>query len=67
MSVLQQVSVQKAGGHNLMSVEAFLALEAVERNRLILDRKVDFLDEGGKVMPLMEAVQQLMRRASSRT
>lgn len=64
MSVLTSVSVQKASGHNLMSLKEFLALEPVERNNLILDRKVDFLDELGNIIPVMEAIQQLMRKPS---
>lgn len=62
MSVLTSVSVQKAGGHNLMSLAAFLALEPVERNALIIDKKVDFLDEEGNIIPVIQALQQLMRK-----
>jgi hypothetical protein len=63
MSRLHQVSVRLAGGHNLMSIDAFLALEARERNDLIIERRVEFVDEEGKVMALRDALQQLIQRA----
>jgi len=57
--VFHQVSIQKAGGYNLMSREAFLALPINERVQLILGNKVKFLDEKGDVIPTREALKSL--------
>lgn len=59
--ILRKVRVKTTGGDEVMEVAAFLALEPVKRNWFIVEKKVDFLDGEGKVMPLVEALKQLMR------
>lgn len=56
---VHQVSVKKPGGYNLLSVDSFLALPSNERTKLILERKIEFLDAQGVVLPLLEAVRSI--------
>ena len=58
---VHHVSIKKAGGYNLLSVPAFLALSSSERTKLILERKIEFLDAQGTVLPLLDAVRSITR------
>lgn len=48
------VSIEKAGGHNLITAEEFLAIGLQERVHLIVQQKVQFIRDG-QVIPAREA------------
>ncbi|MCS7005087.1 MAG: hypothetical protein NZM38_07150 [Cytophagales bacterium] len=57
---IHQVSVQKTkGGFNLMTVEEFMEIPALERMELAFKKKVTFLDENGEIIPPAEGMKIL--------
>jgi len=57
---IYQVSVQKTkGGFNLMSIDEFLSIPALERMELAFKKKVTFLDENGDIIPPVEGMKIL--------
>jgi len=58
---VHQVAIKKASGFNLMSVKEFMSVAPSERTELILQKKVQFLNETGDVIPLQEAVRSIVR------
>lgn len=56
---VHQVSVKKAGGYNLISVQEFLAIPSGERTKLILEKMVQFLDQGGAIIPMLDAIRSI--------
>jgi hypothetical protein len=56
---VHQVSIKHEGGYALMSVQEFLALPSIERTKLILARKVEFLGTDGRVLPMLDAVRAI--------
>ena len=65
--VVHQVCVRKAAGYNLMSVNEFLALPPTERTNLILQRRIEFLDDKGEPLPTLDAVRSISQtRAAAR-
>jgi len=56
---VHQIAIQKAGGYNLMSKQEFLAMPLGERVQLMLQSKVQFLDELGEIIPVREALKVL--------
>jgi hypothetical protein len=59
MRRLTNVSVRIGLGHNLLTPAEFVAIPMGERVALLMKNKVEFLDEHGKTMPVMDAVDQL--------
>ena len=51
------VAVQKATGFNLISPAEFLALTIKEKSNLLLEGKVQFLNENGETVQTMEALR----------
>jgi hypothetical protein len=57
---IHQVSVQKSkGGFNLMNVDEFLSIPAIERMELAFKKQVTFLDEDGDIIPTIEGMKIL--------
>ena len=54
-----QIVIKKASGYNLISRDEFISFSLLERTRLILEGKVQFLNHQGKVIPLAEGVRSL--------
>ena len=54
--VVTQVTVELAAGHNLLSREEFLSIPIAERLKLIMNKKVQFLDVEGIRIPSRIAV-----------
>ena len=50
---------QSQGGYNLIDVNQFLQMDRGERMKLILERRVQFLDEAGGVIPVKQAIKML--------
>ena len=48
------VSIQKAGGWNLITAAEFFAIPLMERLKLTLEQKVQFLRDG-QIIPITEA------------
>ncbi|MEM7391410.1 MAG: hypothetical protein AAF492_03600 [Verrucomicrobiota bacterium] len=46
---IDQIILEKNGGHNLISLEEWGELKTSERIHLILERKVNFFSNGAKV------------------
>ena len=57
MGTIVHVSVKKAGGHNLLNFEQFMAMPLKERVELIMKKKVAFIDDAGGMIPVMEAMK----------
>ena len=62
--MITHVSEQKGSGHNLMTVQQFIALPINQRIELIFAQKVQFLDDHGEVVPLAEALDYVAELAS---
>ncbi len=63
--MVHQVSVQVSElGYNLMSIQEFLEIPLEERAELHMRHRIEYLDEAGNRVALMEAIRQigLMRR-----
>ncbi len=54
-----QIVIKKATGYNLLSREQFAGLSLLERTNLLMERKVQFLNSKGEVIPLIEGVKNL--------
>jgi len=60
---LSHVSIKMGAGHNLHTVEEFLALPLDQRIQLLLQQRVEFLDDHGRPIPVREAMAQIMKAA----
>ena len=65
MGRLTSITVRSAFGHNHYTPAEFVKLPLTERLRLMLEQKVEFLDENGNRIPSMEAVDQLPRGSAA--
>ena len=63
---LTSISVRQGAGHNLMSPAEFVRLSVSQRIQLVMEQKVDFLDEDGQLIPPHEAVAQLPAAGAKR-
>ena len=62
--MITHVSEQKGSGHNLMTVEQFIALPVNQRIELIFAQKVQFLDDRGEVVPLADGLDYIAEMAA---
>jgi transcription elongation GreA/GreB family factor len=56
---IHHVSIRKNNGYNLLSRAEFLDMPKQERNSLILNKKVQFLDADGGHIPLLEGIRSI--------
>jgi len=62
-ATVYQISIEKAGGHNLFSVAEWGRIPSSERVELIMKRKVQFLNDEGDPIPVKEALASLKAAA----
>ena len=58
---LTSVSVKVGSGFNLMTPEQFARLPVNERIELVMQHKVEFLDDAGQRMSVTDAIEQLTK------
>jgi len=56
---VHHISIQKMNGYNLVTVKDFWDIAAPERMRMVLEKKIQFLDEDGNKIPPLDAVRSL--------
>ncbi|NJM93593.1 MAG: hypothetical protein HC842_02070 [Cytophagales bacterium] len=55
-----QIAVKVSdGGYNLISVNDFLKMPMMERMEMMLQKRIQYLDEVGNVIPILEATRQM--------
>lgn len=59
---IAQVAVKKSsGGYNLLNLKQYMALALDQRMQMIRERKVQFLDHSGEVIPVVKALNSLVK------
>jgi hypothetical protein len=58
---LTNVSVKVGSGFNLMSAQEFARLPVNERIEMVMQHRVEFLDDAGQRMAVTEAIEQLTK------
>ena len=58
---LTSVSVKVGFGHNFMTPEQFARLPVNERIELVMQQKVEFLDDAGHRMSVTDAIDQIAK------
>lgn len=59
MATVTHVSVRMPGGYNLIAFSEFVAKPLAERISLVVDGRIQFLDETGATVPVREAMAQI--------
>ena len=56
---VHHISIRKTKGFNLLTRTEFMEIPSEERNRLILNKRVQFLDAAGLHIPLLEGIRSI--------
>jgi hypothetical protein len=54
--VVHHISVKMGAGYNLLTVPQFMALPINERVQLVLQKKIQFLDDHGTTIPVSDGL-----------